>query len=589
MSTSRGRYQDLRQAHRALQKAYQQLKLEKENFQNLLGLASDGYLVTDSSGRILTANAAMALRLNMPEQFITGKTLLPYLSAESRAIVHNVLAQASCSNLSNWGKTHALELTFQPCNIQPFKAAVTLVATQVVQGARRNVNLLWQVSEISRQSTSIDSFCYLAFHDSLTGLPNRSSFDAHLDQVLAKPAYSPAKVALILLDLDGFKQVNDTYGHPAGDSLLQSVAQQIRSCLREQDVVYRWGGDEFALILEPVRDIGVAEHICERVLSHLTQFMFRVSGRTLRVSASLGGVVFSPNGQSARSLLRAADAALYEVKRAGRCSYRLYNTDLSLNQVVRLNLESNLRQALKERELKLYFQPQINYLTRKVVGLEALIRWQHPQLGLLPPASFIALAESSNLAFDLGKWVLEEAIAQAQSWKVDGTGPVVAINSSPVQFQQLEYASLIEEMLKATSYNPAFLEIEMTEATAINRLRTTQNTLKAIARQGVKITLDDFGTGYSEFARLKQLPLHGIKIDRSLISELGQNSPDQAIAAAIIALAKALKLAVVAEGVETSAQADILKSMGCTVMQGYLFSQPLQPEQVAELCWPRQS
>ncbi|MGB3613607.1 MAG: bifunctional diguanylate cyclase/phosphodiesterase, partial [Elainellaceae cyanobacterium] len=392
--------------------------------------------------------------------------------------------------------------------------------------------------------------------------------------------------ALVLLDIDRFKQINDRYGHLIGDALLQAVVQRVNSCLRDGDIAYRWGGDEFALILEKVEQDAVVEAVCERVVSRLTGSPFHLSGRTVMVSASLGGILFSPQEKTARSLLHDADVALYDVKRAGRNGYRIYDTDLSDKQIARLGLESDLHQAIKNQELTLYFQPQVHYLTGRIVGLEALVRWQHPHFGLLPPASFIGLAETSDLGLDLGGWVLREAIHQAQTWKIKGAAPVVAINSSPMQFQKAEFAQLVGEILKTTGYNPALLELEVMESTAINQLKTTQDTLNAIAQQGVKITLDDFGTGYSEFARLKQLPLHGLKIDRSLTAELGQDSPDQAITAAIVTLAKALNLSVVAEGVETTAQAEVLIAMGCDVMQGYLFSHPIQSERVAEVCWP---
>lgn len=428
----------------------------------------------------------------------------------------------------------------------------------------------------------------MALYDALTGLANRRSFEERLSQILATPS-GATQVALVLVDLDGFKQINDTYGHPIGDSLLQVVAQRLNSCLRSGDTAYRWGGDEFALILEDIEGLDLVKDICGRVISRLAASPFQGAGHMFPITASIGAVLFTPGGQSMRSLVHDADRALYEVKRSGRNDYRVYDAnwvDRSPQGVVRSNFKSDFQRALEHRELLLYFQPQIDYLSQTVVGLEALVRWQHPRAGLLTPDAFVALAESNSLALDLGEWVLREAIHQAQTWGKGGPLPTIAVNTSPVQFCQPGFATMVGDILKTTGFNPAGLELEITESTGISQLQLTQQTLAAIAQQGVKICLDDFGIGYSEFARLKQLPLQGIKIDRSLITELGADSPDRAIAQAIITLAEGLSLTVIAEGVETLAQADALKAMGCRIMQGYFFSRPILAAQVAALCWP---
>nr|WP_290223456.1 EAL domain-containing protein [Trichocoleus desertorum] len=416
---------------------------------------------------------------------------------------------------------------------------------------------------------------YQAFHDLLTGLPNRICFNNRLLPSLTQAQSSGQNVAVMFLDLDRFKTINDTLGHAVGDHLLQLSAQRIASCLREGDVVARWGGDEFTLLLPNLSCPEAASKIARRVLESLKP-AFNLEGHELYITSSIGIALYPQDGEDVPTLLRNADAALYKAKDQGRNNYQFYTTALNAQASARLELESGLHHALERGEFVVYYQPQVNLLNQQITCMEALVRWQHPELGLLDPQGFIPLAEENGLIVRIGEWVLQTACQQAKQWQQAGfVRSRVSVNLSARQFQQPELVEIVARTLAESQLAPEFLELEITETTVMQNADSTREVLHDLDKMGVSLAMDDFGAGYSSLGYLKKFPLHTLKIDQSFIRDLSISSQDAAIVSAVIALGQGLNLNVIAEGVETQAQLERLRSLQCQTIQGYLLSPPL--------------
>ncbi|MEP0871652.1 EAL domain-containing protein [Trichocoleus desertorum AS-A10] len=416
---------------------------------------------------------------------------------------------------------------------------------------------------------------YQAFHDLLTGLPNRICFNNWLLPSLTQARCSDKNVAVMFLDLDRFKAINDTLGHAVGDQLLQLSAQRIASCLREEDIVARWGGDEFTLLLPDLSCPEDASRIARRVLEALRP-AFTLEGHELYITSSIGIALYPQDGEDVPTLLRNADAALYQAKAQGRNNYQFYTAALNAQASARLELESNLHHALERGEFVVYYQPQINLTNQQITCMEALVRWQHPELGLLDPKAFIPLAEENGLIVAIGEWVLRTACQQAKQWHQAGfMRSRVSVNLSARQFQQPELVGIVARTLAETELGPEFLELEITETTVMQNADSTCEVLHDLNKMGVSLAMDDFGAGYSSLGYLKKFPLHTLKIDQSFIRDLSLSPQDAAIVSAVIALGQGLNLNVIAEGVETQAQLERLRSLQCQTIQGYLLSAPL--------------
>ena len=384
----------------------------------------------------------------------------------------------------------------------------------------------------------------------------------------------------MFIDLDRFKVVNDNLGHTMGDRLLQVFAERLSSCLREGDTVSRWGGDEFTVLLPQISGIEDAAKISQRILDNLKQ-PFKLEEHELHINSSIGIAIYPQDGEDPETLLRNADAALYRAKEQGRNQYRFYIPSMNASGLLRL--ENLLHQALKREEFLLYYQPQVNINTGKISGLEALVRWHHPDLGLVCPEKFISLAEETGLIVPLGEWVLQTACAQNQAWLSAGLPPLrMAVNLSPRQFQQKNLVAMVRRILKETGLDPRWLELEITETTIMQNLEYARKALGDFQQMGIHISMDDFGTGYSSLGYLKKLPFHTLKIDQSFVRELKDNPQDLAIISAVIALGQGFNLKVVAEGVETRQQLDLLQSLQCEQMQGYWFCPPLTAAGIAK-------
>jgi diguanylate cyclase (GGDEF)-like protein/PAS domain S-box-containing protein len=424
---------------------------------------------------------------------------------------------------------------------------------------------------------------HLAYHDALTDLPNRTLFKDRLTQALAQARRKERTVAVLFLDLDHFKVVNDTVGHGEGDRLLRRVAERLTGRLRDGDTVARVGGDEFALVLSEITQVEDAAEIAERILRDFRR-PWVLQGQEFLVTTSIGIALYPGDGDDAETLLRNADTAMYRAKESGRDSYQLYTAAMNARIVERLALENNLRRGLERGEFIVYYQPQVDIRSGQVVGVEALVRWQHPKQGLVLPAEFIPVAEETGLIVPLGEWVLRTACVQNKAWQQDGLPPVrVAVNLSARQFQQRGLTDTVAQVLRETGLSPRLLQLEITEGIAVQDVDFTIATLRRLRAMGIQIAIDDFGTGYSSLSYLKRFPIDAVKIDRSFVRDLTVNPNDAAIATTIITMAHNLKLSVIAEGVETEEQLAFLDQQQCDEMQGFLFSKPKPAQELKNI------
>ena len=423
---------------------------------------------------------------------------------------------------------------------------------------------------------------YQAMHDLLTGLPNRLRFNDILNQGIQKIIQPEESIAVMFLDLDRFKIINDTLGHTVGDDLLKIVAQRIRDTIRIEDVVARWGGDEFTIFLPRVTEIPPIIQIAENILQTLED-AFYINGHELYISSSIGIALLGKDSPDAETLIQHADAALYYAKNEGRNNYQFYKESLSQKNPELLKLERNLRHAMKRKELMLYYQPRVNITTGKITGMEALLRWNHSEMGVISPAVFIPLAEKSGLIISIGEWALRQACIQNKAWQDAGYQPItIAVNLSPQQFDQPKLVEILTDILTETQLKPEFLELEITETTAIADINFTTTALQNLAEMGLLLSIDDFGTGYSSLNRLQVLPFHNLKIDQSFIKELTTDPKVAHIIQAIVTLGQSLGLRLIAEGVEHPAELEFLRSINCDEVQGYLLYRPLSVEQATE-------
>jgi len=416
---------------------------------------------------------------------------------------------------------------------------------------------------------------FLAHHDALTGLPNRVLARDRWEQALAYAERSGNKVGLMFLDLDNFKAVNDALGHPAGDHLLRGVASRLCECVRETDTVSRQGGDEFLVVLSDIRDADAIAGVVEKIQSRMAA-AFVIGGRELVTSLSIGLCVYPDDGNSFDALLQKADMALYHAKEAGRNTHRFFTEQMNVDADQQLRMRTSLRRALSRGEFVLHYQPQADLSDGRVVGTEALIRWNHPELGLLPPSRFIPVAEESGLIVPIGEWVLQEACRQAAAWQAEGLPRItVAVNLSALQFKHGDLLAVVTQALAASHLSPAYLELELTESILIQDVDNALKTLSELKALGVKLSIDDFGTGHASLLSLLRLPFSELKIDRAFIARCARDREAEMIVRATIGLAREMQLHVVAEGVETEDTETLLRELGCDAGQGYRYGRPV--------------
>jgi diguanylate cyclase (GGDEF)-like protein/PAS domain S-box-containing protein len=532
-----------------------------------------GVLRTTFAGHVLECNQAAASMLgyDSPKDILALPAASLYFRDSDRdAFLTKIRFQKSITN-------HEMQFRRKNGDSTWVMLNVSLVNDDSGAGEILQVTLV----DITERKVAEERVQSLAYYDGLTGLPNRILLRDRLSKALATARRQKHKVALLFLDLDRFKIINDSLGHSVGDLLLQEVASRLNGCAREQDTVARLSGDEFLIVLTNVQDIPDVAVAAERFMDAMTSG-FVIQGHSLSISCSLGVSIFPENGADGETLITNADAAMYRAKEGGRNNFQLFTADMNSQAAERLALENGLRSALARNELFLMYQPQMDLASGRITGLEALLRWQNPEFGLVSPTDFIRIAENSGLIVPIGEWVLRTACTQARKWQDEGLKLVsVAVNVSAVQFRQEGFPNTIRRVLQETGLDPQYLELELTESLLLSNADLSLSVLQQLVAMGLKLAIDDFGTGYSSLSYLKRFPVSTLKIDRSFVRDIAVNPGDAAITTAIISMAKSLNLKVVAEGVENEAQMSFLRAHHCDGIQGYYFSKPLAVDDVA--------
>ena len=437
--------------------------------------------------------------------------------------------------------------------------------------------------DITEQMQTRERLHHLSQHDLLTGLPNRMLFNDRLEQAIPRARRSESILAVLLVDMDRFKNINETLGFDCGDHMLQAVGGRLQSSTRDGDTVARLGDDEFAVILEDVQQPEDVPKIIEKIIGSLAQAYY-IDDHELFVTSSIGASIYPADGLEPELLVQNADVAIHHAKESGSNNYRFYESKMNAQSLYRLNLESSLRKALEREEFFLLYQPQIDLKTHEIIGFEALLRWAHPELGIVSPIEFIPLLEETGMIEKVGRWVLRKACKACMSWHQQGFNDIsIAVNLSPVQFEDENIAGVVKNILDETGLSANYLELELTESTIMRNAAEAATTLTKLSSMGVAIAIDDFGTGYSSLSYLQKFPINTLKIDRSFVSELVRNEGDVNIVSAIILMAHSLGLTVVAEGVEEQKQLSLLQSKQCETVQGFFFSKPIDLKAAEEM------
>lgn len=543
--------------------------------QRVFDVSEEVIIITDKTGAIIAVNPAFTR--------VTG-----YSGEEVIGLQSNILRSgrqppefyaAMWDAIRNEGVWQG-ELWNRRKSGEVYPAWLTISVYRDAEG--EVLNYVGISSDISERHAAEARIRELAYFDPLTKLPNRALLHDRVDQVLAKAERTGGMVALLFVDLDHFKTINDSLGHFTGDRLLCEVGERMSACVRRADTVSRLGGDEFVIVIADSGMEGAAE-VARKLLESVAK-PYRIDAHDLRVTPSIGISLYPQDGQDFQTLLKHADTAMYRAKESGRNAYQFFAREMNVAALERLVLESSLRVALEKGEFFLHYQPQIELASGRIIGAEALIRWRHPQIGVVSPAKFIPVAESSGLIVPLGAWVLREACRQAASWQQEGMPAIrMAVNISAVQFRQQGFEHSVSETLAATGLAPEFLELEMTESAVMEDAESTVRMLQRLAATGLRLSIDDFGTGYSSLSYLKRFPIDKLKIDQSFVRDIVTDADDWAIASTIISMGRGLRLHVIAEGVETAAQLEMLERQGCASVQGYHFSRPLSAEDFAAM------
>jgi len=546
---------------------------------NALANIAEGALILDMHNRIVWANKAFTTISGYEDTEVLGEQPWMLMAPESGTI-DSFITAARRLNFDDRAGYWQGEVVQRRRNGEVYPTLVTMSA--VYDEAQQMTHRVVVFNDISRFKQYEARLEYLAHCDALTTLPNRTSFQLHLRNALIRAERAGSRLGLFVIDLDQFKTINDTLGHGIGDDLLKLIAQRLQMHLRKADVLARLGGDEFAVLVEDLASVQAAAQIAEQLREAL-ETRFECEGNELFTSASIGIACYPEDGADAATLLRNADAAMHQAKQEGRNTHRFFSSQIDAHGQEYLLLANNLRYALERRQLYLHYQPCMDLSSNRIVSVEALLRWRHPELGNISPAKFIPIAESTGLIASIGKWVLEEACRQAKQWQNRGYFMRMAVNLSARQFRDVDLLSMIEEILRDNELEAHWLELEITESMLMENPDLARQTLRSLSELGVTIAIDDFGTGYSSLSYLKEFIFNFIKIDQSFVSRLPDDRNDAVITRTIIAMAKNLQIQVIAEGVETEAQRSFLSEYGCDEGQGYLFSKPLPADQLESL------
>ena len=562
----------LRLAQEELHKSQENLRLAAKVFEN----STEGIIITDAQANILHVNRAFTSITGYSEAEVIGKN--PRLLRSGR---HDAdFYQALWASLIEYGYWQG-EIWNRRKNAEAYPEWLSVIAIRDEQG--EVLNYLGVFADLTEKKLAEAHVHHLAYYDPLTELPNRLMLEERLKQSLITAHSNNQLVALLYLDLDRFKTINDTLGHPFGDKLLQAVAERLASHIRDSDTIARFSGDEFTIVLADVGSQHNAELVAKKVLDALAD-PFNLETQEVFVTPSIGVALYPINADNRDDLIKNADTAMSHAKAQGGNDYRFYNADMNVMASQRLAMETHLRRALEREEFVLHYQPQVSLHSGRIIGMEALLRWQHPEQGLVSPGDIIPLLEETGLIIPVGEWVLRTACAQNSRWMAEGLPPLrVAVNLSARQFRQSDLAAVVTRALQDAGLEPEQLELEVTEGIMIQDVQATITTLHQLHALGIQISIDDFGTGYSSLNYLKRMPISKIKIDQSFIRDICTDPDDEAIANAVISLGHSLKMQVIAEGVETTEQLDHLRAQGCDEIQGFYVSRPLPAEKFAQL------
>jgi diguanylate cyclase (GGDEF)-like protein/PAS domain S-box-containing protein len=519
-------------------------------------------IVFHQAGIVTDANPPLLDLVGRSAQEVLGQPALDFVAPDMRERVGAVMASGN-------------EIRYDTALLHKDGTRIPvefIVRTMQVQGSPQRMTIVRDIRDRLEAQARIH---HLAHHDALTGLPNRAAFIERANQLMVGAGREGRQLAMLFVDLDHFKRINDSLGHPVGDVLLQTVAGRITATLREADLVSRFGGDEFVLLLHGAADEDAVAEVCTKLLAAVGAPL-HVQGVSISVTPSIGVALYPVHGDSAAELIKHADTAMYKAKTRGRAGHEFFRPEMAEAARSELAMESRLAQAVRDQEFVLFYQPQVDVRSGQLSGVEALLRWQHPQGGLIGPELFLPLAEARRLILPIGRWVLDTALAQAVAWQRAGLVQVpVAVNLSKLEFQAPGFAQGVEDALARAGARGSMLELELTERMLMDEQPELSSTLARLRASGVRMTVDDFGTGYTSLKHLMQLPLDRLKIDRSFIAGLPEDSATSAIASAVIRMGRGLLLEVLAEGVETEEQRHFLLAEGCTVQQGLVVCEPL--------------
>ncbi|MBI5848715.1 MAG: EAL domain-containing protein [Nitrospirae bacterium] len=557
--------------------------LERQAVENRLRLlgkffenTNEAVLITDHQAKIIEVNDAFTRITGFEKEEVIGRrpTVLRSYRNSRRAHMHiwkSILRRGSWQG-EVWDKRKNGEIYPVWLSIGPVRDDTNAVSHYVAIAA--------DISAIKKTEERLE---HLAHHDSLTNLPNRILFSDRLTQAVALARRNKKMLAVMLLDLDRFKEVNDTLGHRLGDQLLVDVSRRLRYSIREADTISRLGGDEFAVILSDITDIEKAAQVAQHFMQAVSE-PFEIEGHKIYITTSIGITIYPADSDEMEPLLKNADTAMYYAKSMGKNNFQFFTSEMNRRIIEKLFIESKLRHALELGEFQLYFQPQIETETETTVGMEALLRWVNPELGDMPPSRFIPIAEDTGLIIPIGEWVIREACRQAKAWQDDGVPTLnLSINLSARQFHKQTIVETISSIISETGFDPRHLELEITESVIMQDVDDNIRTLRRLKDLGLRLSIDDFGTGYSSLNYLKRFPIDVLKIDQSFVRDISSGPDNSSVVSAIIALAHSLNLKVIAEGVETAEQLAFLKERGCNEVQGFYFSKPIPGHQVKDL------
>jgi diguanylate cyclase (GGDEF)-like protein/PAS domain S-box-containing protein len=557
------------------------LYAEKDRAIVTLNSIGDAVLCTDISGNITYLNLVAETMTGWQREEATGRPLaevFQIIDGSTRKSARDPMEMAVEQN-----RTVGLTVNCVLVRRDGFESSIEDSAAPIHDRKGQVIGAVIVFHDVSAARAMSFQMTYAAQHDVVTNLPNRVLLKDRISQAIALARRQSRSIAVLFLDLDRFKYINDSLGHAAGDKVLQSVSKRLLAGVRGSDTVSRQGGDEFVILLSEIAYPEAAATSARKVLISLNA-PHSIEGKELHVNACIGISVYPEDGEDAETLIKNADTAMYHAKERGRNCFQFFKAEMNLKAVERQSIEAGLRCALEKKEFLLHYQPKVNLDTREITGIEALIRWQHPDRGLLLPAQFVPIAEDCGLILQIGRWVLREACGQARAWQDAGLPPVrIAVNVSPIEFRDSGFVKGVRTILSETGLEARYLELELTEGVLMADAKSTDSLLQELKTMGIHLAVDDFGTGYSSLSYLRQFPIDVLKIDQSFVHQITSNSSDSPIVSAIISMGKSLKHIVVAEGIETREQRAYLQTQSCAEGQGYFFSRPLAAAQFAHL------